>query len=110
MRMIVLLALASVMIPFHAAGEDTLTWKSQEPTCYTIIRQFGMERQISGYATIHRSADGILYRRDCDFLNHPDAAMSDIGMPLRYEDAVNTGGIHEAKHAKFLKNGMLKLY
>jgi hypothetical protein len=109
MRALILVLSLSILFPalaLPAFADDTLVWKSSEPTCKTIIRQYGTERDIDGYATIHRMADGTLYRRNCDFLGNPDAVMSDIGMP-EYPTKASMGG---AKHVKILPNGWIRLY
>jgi hypothetical protein len=115
LRAFVFLFSLSVLFPalaFPAISDDVLVWKSGQPACYTIIRQSGIERRIPGFETYYR-VDGSksLFYRQCDFLQSPDALMSDIGMPLRYEDAVNTKGLTKpALHAKLLPNDHIKLY
>jgi hypothetical protein len=105
------LSLLFSALSLPARAGDTLVWQSAEPTCQTIIRKFGTEYRINGYATLHERATHALYYRQCDFLGNPDAAMSDIGIPTRYEDMVNTTGLpKQATHVKILPNGHIKLF
>lgn len=91
------------------AMADTLIWQSKHPTAYVDVHdRFGSQRYYC-YATKYRNAEGSVSYRN---INCPGdvSAYSDIGMPADGSWPVNMGKVVEARHAKVLANGFIKLY